>query len=71
MHKNIWPRRVNDYIVPEVLPRGCLQLCWNDVITKDLKDLSIDNYAKGQLCQEKYNAKSVTHQRWTSTINDG
>ena len=41
MDKNVWPRRVNDYMVPGILPRGHLQLCWSDVITKDLKDLNI------------------------------
>ena len=38
MDSNVWPRRVNDYMVPGSLPRGPLQLCWSDVITKDLKD---------------------------------
>ena len=41
MDKNVWPRRVNDYVVPRILPRGCPQLCWSDIITKDLKDLKI------------------------------
>ena len=41
MDKNVWPRRVNDYVVPGILPRGCPQLRWSDVITKDLKDLNI------------------------------
>ena len=61
MDKNVWPRRVNDYMVPGILPRGRLQLRWSDVITKDLKDLNIrkelaDKWVggKGQLCQEKY-----------------
>ena len=41
MDKNVWPRRVNDYVVPGILPTGHLQLRWSDVITKDLKDLKI------------------------------
>ena len=41
MNKNLWPRRVNDYVVPRILSRGHPQLCWSDVITKDLKDLNI------------------------------
>ena len=41
MDKNVWPRRVNDYVVPGILPRGRPQLRWSDVITKDLKDLNI------------------------------
>ena len=41
MNKNVWPRRVNDYVVPGILPRGRPQLCWSDVIIKDLKDLNI------------------------------
>ena len=41
MDKNVWPRRVNDYVVPGIFPRGCPQLCWSDIITKDLKDLKI------------------------------
>ena len=36
MDKNVWPRRVNDYVVPGILSRGCPQLH----ITKDLKDLN-------------------------------
>ena len=41
MDKNVWPRRVNDYEVPRILPRGHPQLCWTDVFTKDLKDPKI------------------------------
>ena len=41
MDKNVWPRRVNDYIVPGILPRGRPQLHWNDVLTKNLKGLNI------------------------------
>ena len=41
MDKNVWRRRVNDYVVPGILPRGRPQLRRSDVITKDLKDLNI------------------------------
>ena len=41
MDENVWPRRVNCYVVPGILPRGRPQLRWSDVITKDLKDLNI------------------------------
>ena len=41
MDKNVWPRRVNDYVVPGIFPTGHLQLRWSDVITKDLKDLKV------------------------------
>ena len=41
MDKNVWPRRAKHYVVPGILPRGHPQLCWSDVITKDLKDLNI------------------------------
>ena len=36
-------------MVPEILLRGCLQLCWSDVITKDLKDVNI----RKQLADER------------------
>ena len=49
MDKNVWPRRVNDYVVPEILLRGRLQLRWSDVITKDLKDVNI----RKQLADER------------------
>ena len=49
MDKNVWPRRVNDYVVPESLLRDRLQLCWSDVITKDLKDVNI----RKQLADER------------------
>ena len=41
MDTYIWPRRVNDYVVPGSLSRGCPQLRWSDVITNDLKNLNI------------------------------
>ena len=41
MDTNIWSRRVNDYVVPGILPRGRPQLRWSDVITTDLKGLNI------------------------------
>ena len=41
MDTYIWPRRVNDYVVPGSLSRGCPQLRWSDVITNDLKNLKI------------------------------
>ena len=41
MDENVWPRRVNYYVVPGIFPRGRPQLRWSDVITKDLKDLNI------------------------------
>ena len=41
MDTTVRPRRVNDYVVPGILPRGRPQLRWSDVITKDLKDLNI------------------------------
>ena len=41
MDENVWPRRVNDYVEPGILPTGHPQLRWSDVITKDLKDLNI------------------------------
>ena len=43
MDRNVWPRRVNYYVVPRILPRGRPQLRWSDVITKELKDLNIRN----------------------------
>ena len=43
MDTNVWPRRVNDYVVLGILLRGRPQLRWSDVITKDLKDLKIRN----------------------------
>ena len=33
---DLWPRRVNDYVVHGILHRGRPQLRWSDVITKDL-----------------------------------
>ena len=30
MDENVWPRRVNDYVVPGILPRGRPQLRWSD-----------------------------------------
>ena len=41
MDKNVWPKRVNDYVVSKTHPRGHPQLRWSDAITKDLKDLNI------------------------------
>ena len=41
MDTNVWSRRVNDYVVPGILPRGRPQLRWSDVITTDLKGLNI------------------------------
>ena len=41
MDTNVWPRKVNDYMLPGSLPRGHPQLYGSDVITKDLKDLNI------------------------------
>ena len=41
MDKIVWPRRVNDFVVPGSLPRGRQHLRWSDVITKDLKYLNI------------------------------
>ena len=41
MVANTCPRRLNDYLVLGILPRGHPQLCWSDVIRKDLKDLNI------------------------------
>ena len=41
MDKNVWPRRVNDHVIPVSLPRGRPQLGWGDVVIKDLKDLDI------------------------------
>ena len=41
MDPNVLPRRVNDYVIPGSLPRRLLQLHWNDVTTKDLKDTNI------------------------------
>ena len=41
MDTNVWSRRVNDYVVPRILPRGRPQLRWSDVITTDLKGLNI------------------------------
>ena len=41
MDTNVWPRRVNDYVVPGILFRGRPQARWSDVITKYLKDLNI------------------------------
>ena len=41
MDKNVVPRRVNDYVVPGILPRGPPKLRWSDVITEDLKDINI------------------------------
>ena len=41
MDKNVWPRKVNYYVVPGIFPRGHRQLCWSDVSTKSLKDLKI------------------------------
>ena len=41
MDKNVWQRRVNDYVVPGVFPEGIRNFCWSDVITKDLKNLKI------------------------------
>ena len=49
MDKNVWPRRVNDYVVPGILPRGHPQLRWGDVITKELKDLNIRRSGKNLL----------------------
>ena len=43
MDRNAWPRRVNYYVVPRILPTGRPQLRWSDVITKELKDLNIRN----------------------------
>ena len=64
MNKNVWQRRVNDYVVARILPRGHPQLHWSDVITKDLKDLNIRKELtdeqvewQRQLWQEKYNCK--------------
>ena len=33
---NVWQRRVNDCVVPGILPRPCPQLSWSDAITEDL-----------------------------------
>ena len=41
MDTNVWSRRVNDYVVPGILPRGRPQLRWSDVITTDFKGLNI------------------------------
>ena len=39
MDKNVWPRKVNDYIVPGIIPRGRPQFRCSDY--KNLKDLNI------------------------------
>ena len=41
MDTNVWPRRINDYVIPGSISIGHQQLRWSDVITKDLKDLHI------------------------------
>ena len=41
MDTDVWPRRINDKVVPGILPRGSLQLRWSDVITKDLQDFNV------------------------------
>ena len=41
MDTNVWPTKVNDYVVPGVHFKGRSQPRWSDVITKDLKDLNI------------------------------
>ena len=44
MDTNVWVRRVNDYVIPATLSRGSLQLRWDDVIIKDLKDHNMQNW---------------------------
>ena len=59
----VWPRRVNDYMLPQILSRGRLQLRWSDVIIKKTSKiltsgknvLANGQNGEGQLCQEKYN----------------
>ena len=65
MDKNLWQRRVNDYVAPGILTQRGPQLRWSDVVIKDLKDLNIrkeladtnGQNGKEQLCQEKYNCE--------------
>ena len=61
----VWPRRVNDYMLPQILSRGRLQLRWSDVIIKKTSKilpsgknvLANGQNGEGQLCQEKCNCK--------------
>ena len=41
MITNVWKTRINAYVISGSLPRGHPQLCWGDVITKDLRDFKI------------------------------
>ena len=49
MDTNVSPRRVNDFVVPGILPIGRPQLRWSDFFTQDLKDLNI----KKELADER------------------
>ena len=78
MDKNEWPRRVNDYVVPGILPRRHPQLRWSDVITKELKNLNIRKELTDErvewrrvIISRKIQLQRVRTIRWTSFINDG
>ena len=77
MDTNVTPRKVNDFVIPAKLPRGCRYLRWSDVIIKDLKDLKektcwrLGAMAKGDQAKKDAITKGAAHQRWTSTTNNG
>ena len=72
MDKNEWPRRVNDYVVPGILPRRHTQLRWSDKnlnIRKELTDERVE--WRRVIISRKIQLQRVRPIRWTSFINDG
>ena len=75
---NVWPKRVNDYVIPESPQRASatsLECCYHKKpqISHHLERTCwrTGRMAKGNYAKKITVAKSETHQRLTSTLKDG